>query len=57
MRSATIFVASCLAFIPNVLAHGYLRSVAIDGKTYQGNVPNNPTGGSKHIDALMEDDS
>ncbi|KAI0755681.1 glycosyl hydrolase family 61-domain-containing protein [Fomes fomentarius] len=43
MRSATILVASCLAFIPNVLGHGYLHSVAIDGKTYQGNVPNNPT--------------
>ncbi|RPD53086.1 hypothetical protein L226DRAFT_473662 [Lentinus tigrinus ALCF2SS1-7] len=43
MRSATILVASLLAFIPNVVGHGYLKSVAIDGKTYQGNVPNNPS--------------
>lgn len=44
MRSATIVVASLLACLPNVMGHGYLKSVAIDGKTYQGNVPNNPTG-------------
>ncbi len=46
MRSAAILAAPLLAFIPNVVGHGYLRSVAIDGKTYQGNVPNNPSGES-----------
>ncbi len=46
MRSATIIAASLLAFVPNVVGHGYLRSVAIDGQTYQGNVPNNPSGES-----------
>ncbi|KAF7798203.1 hypothetical protein EIP86_009420 [Pleurotus ostreatoroseus] len=30
-----------LTLVPLVSAHGYLRSVAIDGQVYQGNVPNN----------------
>ncbi|KAI0710963.1 glycosyl hydrolase family 61-domain-containing protein [Earliella scabrosa] len=43
MHSSILFVISFLTLVSNVLGHGYLRSVAIDGKTYQGNVPNNPS--------------
>ena len=44
LRSAALIVAFLFSFIPHVAAHGYLKSVAIDGQTYQGNVPNNPSG-------------
>ncbi|KAH7908281.1 glycoside hydrolase family 61 protein [Hygrophoropsis aurantiaca] len=30
----------CLAVLPTVYAHGYVAQVTIDGKLYQGNVPN-----------------
>ncbi|KAI0759233.1 glycosyl hydrolase family 61-domain-containing protein [Trametes elegans] len=46
MQPITVLLASLFAVLPNVVAHGYLKSVAIDGKTYQGNVPNNPSGDS-----------
>ena len=32
-----------LAFIPSATAHGFLGKVTIDGKDYQGNVPNGQT--------------
>ncbi|KAI0665600.1 glycosyl hydrolase family 61-domain-containing protein [Trametes maxima] len=46
MRSVPIVLASVFAALPYVAAHGYLRSVAIDGKTYEGNVPNHASGDS-----------
>ncbi|KAI0327461.1 hypothetical protein GY45DRAFT_1257053 [Cubamyces sp. BRFM 1775] len=46
MRCASTLLVTLFAALPYVAAHGYLKSVAIDGKTYEGNVPNNPTGDS-----------
>ncbi|KAI0660273.1 glycosyl hydrolase family 61-domain-containing protein [Cubamyces menziesii] len=46
MHSVSVFLVTLFAALPYVAAHGYLKSVAIDGKTYEGNVPNNPTGDS-----------
>ncbi|KAI0631525.1 glycosyl hydrolase family 61-domain-containing protein [Trametes polyzona] len=46
MRSTAVLLISLFSVLPYVAAHGYLKSVAIDGKTYQGNVPNHPTGDS-----------
>ncbi|KAI0643271.1 glycosyl hydrolase family 61-domain-containing protein [Trametes meyenii] len=46
MHSVPIFLASVFAALPYVTAHGYLKSVSIDGKTYEGNVPNHASGDS-----------
>ncbi|KAL7278180.1 hypothetical protein ACG7TL_008153 [Trametes sanguinea] len=46
MHSASILLISLLTAFPYVTAHGYLKSVAIDGQTYEGNVPNHATGDS-----------
>ncbi|OJT10798.1 Endoglucanase-7 [Trametes pubescens] len=40
MHPFPVLLASLFAVLPHVAAHGYLKSVAIDGKTYMGNVPN-----------------
>ncbi|KAI9058961.1 lytic polysaccharide monooxygenase [Trametes sanguinea] len=40
MYSASVLLVFLLTALPYVTAHGYLKSVAIDGQTYQGNVPN-----------------
>ncbi|KAI0370656.1 hypothetical protein BV20DRAFT_966145 [Pilatotrama ljubarskyi] len=46
MQFTPFLLVSLFAVLPYAAGHGYLKSVAIDGKTYQGNVPNNPTGDS-----------
>jgi len=42
MKSFTTLVLSLLAAASSVSAHGYVSSFTANGKTYQGNVPNNP---------------
>lgn len=49
MRSFPVLLASLFAVLPHVAAHGYLKSVSIDGKTYQGNVPNQAAGPSCYL--------
>ncbi|CDO73875.1 hypothetical protein BN946_scf185016.g32 [Trametes cinnabarina] len=46
MHSVSFLFISLIVALPCVTAHGYLKSVAIDGQTYQGNVPNHATGDS-----------
>lgn len=40
MKSFTTFFVTALALLPYVSAHGFVSSVVIDGKTYEGNTPN-----------------
>lgn len=42
MKSFTTLIVSVLASLPYVYAHGFVSQVAIDGKVYQGNTPNDP---------------
>ncbi|KAH9847102.1 glycosyl hydrolase family 61-domain-containing protein [Lenzites betulinus] len=46
MHSILVLLACLFSVLLRVAAHGYLKSVAIDGQTYQGNVPNHATGDS-----------
>ncbi|KAI8995251.1 glycosyl hydrolase family 61-domain-containing protein [Trametes punicea] len=46
MHTVSLLLVSLFIALPYVTAHGYLKSVGIDGQTYQGNVPNHPTGDS-----------
>ncbi|KIJ38496.1 lytic polysaccharide monooxygenase [Sphaerobolus stellatus SS14] len=39
MKSTVIFFALAASLVPSVLSHGFLASVAIDGKVYKGNNP------------------
>lgn len=41
MKHASILFVALVAFLaPSALAHGHLRSIAIDGKLFKGNTPN-----------------
>ncbi|OBZ72745.1 Cellulose-growth-specific protein [Grifola frondosa] len=40
MKSSSAILLSLLAAVPFVSAHGYVAEVTIDGKSYQGNIPN-----------------
>ena len=45
---ASVFF-SLLAISPLVSGHGYLRSITIDGKSYQGNTPGSSSSTYIHI--------
>jgi len=40
MKTLAAIVLSALTFLPSVSAHGFVKTLVIDGKSYQGNVPN-----------------
>ena len=45
MFAATV-VALFSTLVPLVSAHGYVKSIAVDGKWYPGNMPGQHTGAS-----------
>ncbi|KIJ33027.1 lytic polysaccharide monooxygenase, partial [Sphaerobolus stellatus SS14] len=51
MKYTTTFVALAVALFPSVLGHGFLASVEIDGKVYQGNNPDFVQSPSQQIDS------
>ena len=39
MKSALLSLGLLSSLLPFVVAHGYVRQIAIDGKIYRGNIP------------------
>ena len=53
MHAFSTAVLSLLAVVPLVAGHGYVASISVDGKTYQGNTPNSNSGQSfTHLTSL-----
>lgn len=46
LPQSILALAPILALLPSVSAHGYVTKVVIDGTTYNGNIPQDDSGGS-----------
>lgn len=43
MKTIAAIALSTLALLPYVSAHGFVNKLVVDGKSYEGNVPNAQT--------------